>query len=134
MIINFIAYFTLYLYILCQVMVGFLKETTMGKYEATMLIRNYRHNYEKRCCSSSHKECNTPFKDHMVRLKIMSLYIYKDLRLRMIWGLMSHVTIIMRMATRFPVFGVVYSFEAAFHFRLRPKMNHFRILSGKSCR
>ena len=35
---------------------------------------------------------------HMVTLKIMSLYMYKDLRLRIL-GIMSHVTIITRMAT-----------------------------------
>ena len=38
------------------------------------------------------------FKDHMVRLKIISLYIYEDIRLRIL-GLMSHVTIITMMAT-----------------------------------
>ena len=32
----------------------------------------------------SHKQCKTLFNDHTVRLKIMSLYIYKDLRLRML--------------------------------------------------
>ena len=57
----------------------------------------------KWCCPSSDKKCKTLFKDHMMRLKIISLYIYKDLRL-MILGIMSHVTIItryiiMRMAT-----------------------------------
>ena len=29
-----------------------------------------------------HKQFKTLFKDHMVRLKIISLYIYKDLRLK----------------------------------------------------
>ena len=29
-----------------------------------------------------HKQCKTPFRDDMVRLKIISLYIYKDLRLK----------------------------------------------------
>ena len=59
----------------------------------TILHRNYPDNCEKRCCSGSHKQFKTLFKDHMVRLKIISLYIYKDL------GLMSHVTFITRMAT-----------------------------------
>ena len=45
------------------------------------VVRNYQDNCEKRCCSGSHKQCKIRFKDHMVRLKIMSLYIYKDLRL-----------------------------------------------------
>ena len=30
----------------------------------------------------SHKQFKTPFKDHMVRFKIISLYIYKHLRLK----------------------------------------------------
>ena len=30
----------------------------------------------------SHKQCKTLFNDHTVRLKIISLYIYKDLRLK----------------------------------------------------
>ena len=38
------------------------------------------------------------FKDHTVKFKIISLYIYKDLRLRIL-GLMSHVTVVTRMAT-----------------------------------
>ena len=29
-----------------------------------------------------HKQCKTRFRDHMVSLKIISLYIYKDLRLK----------------------------------------------------
>ena len=49
---------------------------------ATMLVRNYGDKREKRCCSGCHKKCKTFVKDHMVRLKIISLYIYKDLRLR----------------------------------------------------
>ena len=35
---------------------------------------------KKRCCSGSHNQFKTLFKDYyMVRLKITSLYIYKDL-------------------------------------------------------
>ena len=30
----------------------------------------------------SHKQCNALFREHMVRLEIISLYIYKDFRLR----------------------------------------------------
>ena len=30
----------------------------------------------------SHKQCNALFREHIVRLKIISLYIYKDLRLK----------------------------------------------------
>ena len=44
-----------------------------------MLVRNYGDKREKQCCSGSHKQRKTLFKDHMVRLKIISLYIYKDL-------------------------------------------------------
>ena len=43
----------------------------------------------------SHKQCNALFREHNVRLKIISVYIYKD----RILGLVSHVTIISRMAT-----------------------------------
>ena len=46
------------------------------------MCKNYRDNCEKRCYSGSHKQLKTHFKDDMVRLKIISLYIYKDLRLR----------------------------------------------------
>ena len=46
------------------------------------MCKNYRDICEKRCCSGSHKQLKTLFKDHMVRLKIISLYIYKDLRLK----------------------------------------------------
>ena len=46
------------------------------------MCKYYRYNCEKRCCSGSHKQFKTLFKDHMVRLKISSLYIYKDLRIR----------------------------------------------------
>ena len=42
------------------------------------MVRNYRDKREKQCCSGSQKQCKTLFKDHMVRLKIISLYIYKD--------------------------------------------------------
>ena len=45
-----------------------------------MVVRNYRDKREKRCCAGSHKHCKTLFKDQMVRLKIISSYIYKDLR------------------------------------------------------
>ena len=40
----------------------------------------YRHNCEKRCRSDNHKQRKTLLKDHVVRFKIISLYIYKDLR------------------------------------------------------
>ena len=64
----------------------------------TTVVRNYWNNYEKLYCFGSHKQCKTLFNDHMVSLKIISLYIYKDLRLKIL-GLMSHVTIITGMAT-----------------------------------
>ena len=72
----------------------------------------------------SHKQCKTLFKDHMVRLKIISLYVYKDLSLRIL-GLMSHVTIITRMATQCPVLGVFW-FRSCFS-ALWPEIKHFRI-------
>ena len=74
------------------------KKVNVSEIKPTMVFKNYWHNYEKRCCSDSHKQCKTLFKDHMTRLKIISLYIYNDLRLRIL-GLMSHVTIITRMTT-----------------------------------
>ena len=86
-------------------------------FESTIMCKNHRDNCEKRCCSGSHKQIKTLFKDHMVRLKIISLDIYKDLRLKIL-GQMSHVTIITRMATLCPVLGEVLvsklllSFEA----------------------
>ena len=64
---------------------------------STTLHRNYWHNYEKRCCVISHKQLKTLLRDNMVKLKIISIYIYKE-RLRIL-GLMSHVTIITWMAT-----------------------------------
>ena len=54
--------------------------TSIGT-RSTFVVRNYRDNCEKRCCSGSHKQFKTLFKDCMVSLKIISLYIYKDLRL-----------------------------------------------------
>ena len=63
---------------------------------------------EKRCCSGSHKQCKTLLKDHMVRLKIISLYIYKDLRLKIL-GLMSHED-----GNLVPSPRCGYSFEVAF--------------------
>ena len=59
--------------------------------KATTLHRKCRDNCEKRFCSGSHKQFKTLFKDHMVRFKIISVYIHKYLRLTRILGLMSHV-------------------------------------------
>ena len=39
-------------------------------------------NCEKRCCSGSHKQCKTLLEDHVVRFEIISLYIYKELRVK----------------------------------------------------
>ena len=47
---------------------------------AKLMCENLREYCEKWCCSGSHKQLKTLFKDHMVRLlKIISLYIYEDL-------------------------------------------------------
>ena len=43
---------------------------------------NYLDNCEKRRCICNLKQFKTLFRVHMVRLKIISLYIYKDLRLK----------------------------------------------------
>ena len=45
-------------------------------YTTTILLKNYRDKREKRCYCGTHKQCKTLFKDHMVRFKIISLYIY----------------------------------------------------------
>ena len=45
----------------------------------TMVFRNYWNSYEKRCCSGGQKQCKILLKDHMARLKTMSIYTYKDL-------------------------------------------------------
>ena len=45
-------------------------------------VQKLLRNCENRYCSGIHKQCKTLFRDHMVRLKIISLYIYKDLRLK----------------------------------------------------
>ena len=50
----------------------------------TTVVISYWHNYEKRYCFGGHKQCKTILKDHMARLKIISLYIFKDLRLRIL--------------------------------------------------
>ena len=41
----------------------------------TIMCKNYRDNCEERCCSGSHNQLKTLFKDYMLRLKIISLYI-----------------------------------------------------------
>ena len=38
---------------------------------ATTVVRNYWHNYEKRYCFGSHKQCKTLLKNNMVTLKII---------------------------------------------------------------
>ena len=53
--------------------------TTEPTERPTTVVRNDWHNYEKRYCFGGHKQCKTLFNDHMVSLKIISLYIYKDL-------------------------------------------------------
>ena len=44
---------------------------------------------EKRYCFGSHKQLKTLLKDHMVKFKTISLYIYEDLRLKT-WDLRSN--------------------------------------------
>ena len=58
------------------------KPLILPETRSTTLHRNYRENCEKRCCSGSHKQFKTLFKDSIVRLMIISLYIYKELRLQ----------------------------------------------------
>ena len=48
-----------------------------------MLCKNYEKIVKIGIVSLFHKQCKTPFRDDMIRLKIISLYIYKktyDLR------------------------------------------------------
>ena len=49
---------------------------------ATTVVINYWQNYEKRYCFGGHKQCKTLLKDYMARLKIISLYTFKDIRLK----------------------------------------------------
>ena len=42
----------------------------------------YWDNYEKRYFFGSHKQLKILLREYMVKLKIISLYIFKDLRLR----------------------------------------------------
>ena len=46
-----------------------------------MLCKNYEKNVKIGIVPLFHKQCKTPFRDDMVKLNIISLYIYKDLRL-----------------------------------------------------
>ena len=62
------------------------------KQRASIMFKNYRDKCEKRRCSCSHKQCKTLLKDRLVWFKIISLHIYKDLRLRIL-GIMTHATI-----------------------------------------
>ena len=50
--------------------------------KTTIVDRIYWDNYEKRYFFASHKQLKTLLREHMVKLKIISLYIYKDLRLK----------------------------------------------------
>ena len=43
--------------------------------ESTILTKNYGQNCEKRRCPLHHKQFKTLFREHMVRLKIISLYL-----------------------------------------------------------
>ena len=47
-----------------------------------MLCKNYEKIVKIGFVPLFHKQCKTLFRDHMVRLKIISLYIYKDIRLK----------------------------------------------------
>ena len=71
-----------------QLMRGFLKVILLKQRSvrrltclSTLVVRYYRDNCEKRRCSGSHKQCKSLLRDHVVRFKIISLYIYKDLKL-----------------------------------------------------
>ena len=52
--------------------------------QTTIVDKIYWHNYEKRCCSCSHKQCKTLLREYMLH------DIYKHLRLKIL-GLMSHL-------------------------------------------
>ena len=51
-------------------------------FSTTMLCKNYEKIVKIGIVPLFHKQCKTPFRDDMVRLNIISLYIYKDLRLK----------------------------------------------------
>ena len=47
-----------------------------------MLWKNYEKIVKIAIVPPIHKQCKTLYRDDMARLKIISLYIYKDLRLK----------------------------------------------------
>ena len=67
---------------LCNETINYILQNDVRFFEATTVVRNHRHNYEKWYCFGSHNQCKHLLKGHMVRLKIISLYIYKELRLK----------------------------------------------------
>ena len=87
------------------------------------LATDYRDKREKQCCSGSHKQFKTLFEDHMVRLKVISLYIYKDLRVLRSNESREHYH---EDDNLVPSPRCGFSFEAAFQL-LRYKINIFRI-------
>ena len=81
----------------------------------TSLSKTYNHVQKLSSCSGNHKQYKTLFKDHIARLKIISLYIYKDLRLKT-WNFRSNES---REHYRedgnlVPIPRYGFSFEAAF--------------------
>ena len=66
---------------------NFIFETGTRKKSKTsaMIFRNYSETTTKNSVVLvAKKQCKTLFKDHVVRLKIISLYIYKDSRLKIL--------------------------------------------------
>ena len=44
---------------------------------STIVDKIYWHNYEKRCCSCSHKQCKTLLRDHMGEIEDnVIIYVY----------------------------------------------------------
>ena len=76
----------MHMYIRTKILVweeGRVLEQTLWKFtEATIMCKNYWENCEKRPSVASHKQFKTLLRANMVKLKIISLYIFKDLRLR----------------------------------------------------
>ena len=73
----------LFIYLLIYLIIYlFIYLLSMQLEHAQEMFKNYWDKCEKRRCSCSHKQCKTVLKDHLVRFKLISLCIYKDLRLK----------------------------------------------------
>ena len=104
-----------------------LKQRSVGRLTclSTIVVRYYRDNCEKRRCSGSHKQCKSLLRDHLVRFKIISLYIYKDLRLLRHNESLGHYR---EDGNLVPSLRCGFLFRSCFS-ASRPKINDFRVFN-----